>query len=79
LRNIQKAEKIYRRVRDFVSILPLDILASLRVYLSTPSCIDSLRKRIKKGIGISCIECNNWKYSFWYGEKEFDELMRQVL
>ena len=78
-RNILESEKIYRRVRDFVTIIPSEILAYLRVSLSTPKAIDSLRIQIKKGIGMTSIEYKDWRYSFWYGEKEFYELMRQVL
>ena len=80
-RHMSEAEKIYNRVRSFIQDMPLDILASLRVMVSDPFFVDHLRKRIKAGIGTTAIEDKKetWYYSFWYGEKELYEFIRQLI
>jgi len=80
-RTITEAEKIYNRVRDFVKSLSNEELASIRIHLSDPKVIDYLRAKIKKGIGQTAIENNkfDFRYSFMYEEKEFDELIKQLL
>ena len=80
-RKITTAEDIYRRVRDFVSEIPSEVLASLRVEFTKPRVIDPLLKQIKREIGMTSIthKETNWHYCFWYGEPEFNEFLRQIL
>ena len=78
-RTISEGETIYRKVRDFITSLPLDILAYLRIYLTNPENLDDLRKRIQKGIRTTLLETQDYIYSFWYGEKELYELLRQII
>lgn len=80
-RIITEAEMIYNRVREFVIALSPEELASLRVHLSDPKVIDYLRAKIKKGIGQMAIESTKFdlRYSFMYNEKEFFELIRQII
>ena len=78
-RKILEGEKIYRRVRDYITSLPSEVLANLRIYLTNSETIDYLRKQISKDIGITLIENQTYMYSFWYGEKELYELLRQII
>jgi hypothetical protein len=80
MRKISESEKIYHRVKDFIKILPSDVLASIRIHLSNPKEIDFLIKKIRKEIGLTSIRHKDgWSHCFWYGEKEFNELMRQLI
>lgn len=80
-RKVSDAEDAYNRVRAFVSVIPPEILASLRVEFTKPTIIDALLKKIKKEIGLVTIEHkeSNWQYCFWHGELEFREFLKQVL
>jgi hypothetical protein len=79
-RPIAETEKIYDRVKDFIRAVPSEVLASLRVDMLRPKFIDHLRGSIKKDIGMTTISHKElkWCYSFWYGEKELYELIRQL-
>lgn len=79
-RLITDSEKIYERVSTFIKLLPSHIIASLRIDFCNPKAIDSLRVRIRRGIGITAIEHKEgWRYSFMYGETELNELIRQLI
>lgn len=80
-RTITEAEKIYTRVRSFVTSLSNIELSSLRRHITKPVTMDYLFKRIRKEIGCTAIENEELKirYSFLYGEKEFTELLKQIL
>lgn len=80
-RKTTESENAYRRVRDFIKDIPSEVLASIRVEFTKPKVIDHLNAQIKRGIGITSVEHKNTKirYSFWYGEMEFSEFLRQVL
>jgi hypothetical protein len=80
-RKITTSEDMYRRVRDFVTQVPSEVIASLRVEFTKPKVIDSLLKQIRREIGITSIthKETQWHYSFWYGEPEFNEFLRQIL
>lgn len=80
-RKITNSEDIYNRVREFVTEIPSEVLASIRVEFTKPKVIDSLLKQIKRDIGITSITHKNtkWRYPFWYGEPEFNEFLRQIL
>jgi hypothetical protein len=80
-RTTTEAEKIYIRVRSFVISSSSQELSSLRRYITQPTVMDYLFKRIRKEIGCTAIENDELKvrYSFLYGEREFSELIRQIL
>ena len=80
-RKVTDAEGMYNRVRKFVTEVPCEVLASLRVEFTKPKVIDSLLKQIRREIGMTSIEhkTTGWRYSFWYGEVEFNEFLRQIL
>jgi hypothetical protein len=80
-RPILTQEKIYTRVRDAIKSFPPEVIASMRVALSSPKVIDHLREKTREKIGIILFEHKktSYQYSFWYGEKELYELMRQIL
>ncbi len=44
----------------------------------TPSYIDPIRVRMKEGWSM-VIDNDKWQYSFFYGEKELDELIKQII
>lgn len=64
-----------------MSEIPCEVLASLRVEFTKPKVIDSLLKQIRREIGITSIthKDTGYYYSFWYGEPEFNEFLRQIL
>jgi hypothetical protein len=66
-------------VRKFLTEIPSDVLASLRVEFTKPKVIDALLKQIKQKTGIIRIERHKWCYSFWHGETEFNEFLKQLL
>lgn len=80
-RKITESEDAYRRVRDFIMMVPSEVMASIRVEFTKPKVIDSLRKQIKREIGITRIEhkASGIGYSFWHDEMEFNEFLRQTL
>lgn len=71
--------EIYTKVRNFLIRIPNNIRISLRHHLINPKRIDPLRNRIKKNIGVVCIVKNGWQYCFLRGEKELNELLKQII
>ena len=80
-RTLSESEKIYTRVKQFLNAIPDDVRASLRVQLRTPKYHDSLRKSILRNQCMVSFEHDESGYGhhFWYGVKEFDEMVRQII
>lgn len=78
-RPVSELERIQSRVNKFVREVPQEVIASLRIDLMTTKYLDSLRKEIRKKTKIVNIEYQGWKYYFWDGEWELNELLRRIL
>ena len=76
-----KSEEIYERVTKFVREAPIEVVSALRGQIRTPRFIDTLRLQMKSELGSISVEHkkSGWRYSFLYGEKELDELIRQLI